>query len=85
VIAIVSWARGAGDFRQAVFADVDEVVEQLSLLTVHAVIQADQHAVQSSGQLLVIGRVHAHRSRAGKRSEQSASQPRPAHYRQTAA
>jgi hypothetical protein len=77
----------AGDFlqRQAIFADVDEVVEHLSLLTVHAVIQADQQAVQSSGQLLVIDRVHAHRSRAGRRSEQPTSQPWPAHYRLTAA
>jgi hypothetical protein len=40
VMAIVSWASARGDFlqRQAVLADLDEMVQQLGLLAADAVI-----------------------------------------------
>jgi hypothetical protein len=66
-----SWSvlgEGAGDFlqRQAVFADVDEVVEQPGLLAADAVIQADQQAAQPPGQVLEVRRVHALSLRVGR-------------------
>ena len=58
---------GSGDLlqRQAVLADLDEMVQQPGLLAAVVVIQADQQAVQPPGQVS-ISRVHVHHSGAGK-------------------
>ena len=68
---------GSGDLlqRQAVLADLDEVVQQLGLLAADAVIQADQQAVQPPGQVFLVSRVHVHHSRGRQGAGQPASQP----------
>ena len=64
---------GSGDLlqRQAVLADLDEMVQQSALLAADAVIQADQQTIQPPGQVFVISR----RPRASLRGRQGAGQP----------
>jgi hypothetical protein len=74
----------AGDFlqRQAVLADLDEMVKQPGLLAADAVIQADQQAVQPPSQVFVLSRVHAPHSGAGKGVRAAGKPARSACHRQ---
>lgn len=68
VTAIASWARvpAMSSSAQAVLADVDNVVQPLGLLAGDAVVEADQQAVQPSGQVLEVRRVHVLSLRVGR-------------------
>jgi hypothetical protein len=48
--------------RQAVVTGVDELVDYRGIITVQAVLQADQQPVQPSGEVLVEAWVHGHHS-----------------------